>query len=41
MDFLLDDYCQRLLAIATKHTVSKNERVRVGTCEWDDYGQLV
>lgn len=25
MDYLLDDYCQRLLAIATTHTLSKNK----------------
>ena len=33
MDFLLDDYCQRLLAIATTHTVSKNKDVYVSESE--------
>lgn len=33
MDHLLEDYCQRLLAIATMHTVSKNKDIHVSESE--------
>lgn len=33
MDYLLEDYCQRLLAIATTHTLSKNKDVHVSESE--------
>lgn len=33
MDFLLDDYCKRLLAIATTYTVSKNKDIYVAESE--------
>lgn len=33
MDYLMEDYCQRLLAIASTHTLSKNKDIYVSESE--------